>query len=211
MQSVAAVYNRIERAALRHDREPLYAWLSRRTDNAVKEAIKHGLRMANDPDYRLGVEAGRFARDYAEAFEGFIGTGEKGQRYRGLQEGALRLRAGGDTVSGATATRREVERLLGVMRAEIEAARAPAPVTHAQPETHHIGPYVVSPDGAGGWDVTASLYDPEEERKITFSATLIFAVNEGVFSDPWEREIPPSVRNKLRSYLRRLEKNNLLG
>lgn len=128
MQSVAAVYNRIEREALRHDREPLYAWLSRRTDNAVKEAIKHGMRMANDPDYRLGVEAGRFARDYAEAFEGFIGTGERGQRYRGLQEGALRLRAGGDTVSGAAATRREVERLLGVMRAEVEAARAPAAV-----------------------------------------------------------------------------------
>lgn len=87
----------------------------------------------------------------------------------------------------------------------------PAPVTQTQLETHHIGPYVVSPDGAGGWDVTASLYDPEEERKITFSATLIFAVNEGVFSDPWEREIPPSVRNKLSSFLRRLEKNNLLG
>jgi len=127
MKSSAAVYNRLEIAAKRHDRRPLYDWLMRRTDNAVRDVIAHGLSMANDPDYRLGIEADRFARrEYAEAFDGFLGLGRKGDRYRALIEGALRLRAGIDTDTRRESTRREVERLLGVMRAEIDALRAPA-------------------------------------------------------------------------------------
>ena len=134
MQSVAAVYNRLERAAQRHDRSALNAWMGRRSDNAMKEAIKHGLRMANDPDYRLGVEAYRFAKHYEDAADersGGLGAfslnKEQQQRVTALREGAGRLRYGGMTDAGASAIRREVERLLGVMRAEIDAERAPAP------------------------------------------------------------------------------------
>jgi hypothetical protein len=121
MQSVAAVYNRLERAAQRHDRRQLYDWLMRRTDNAVRDVIAHGLSMANDPDYRLGVEADRFAREYGEAVAESRGLGAQGNRRRALIEGALRLRAGIDTDARRESTRREVERLLSVMRAEIDA------------------------------------------------------------------------------------------
>jgi hypothetical protein len=89
VKSSAAVYNRLEIAAKRLDRRPLYAWLMRRTDNAVRDVIAHGLSMAHDPDYRLGVEADRFARrEYAEAFDGFMGLGRTGDKYRALIEGA---------------------------------------------------------------------------------------------------------------------------
>ena len=128
MRSVASIYNRLERASARSDYDALHAWMGRRTDYSVQEAIKHGVRMATDDDYRLGVEAGRFAKHYADTIEGFTGTGRTGQQYKGLIEGALRLRAGADTESGRTATRREVERLLAVRRAEIE------PVAESQRE-----------------------------------------------------------------------------
>ena len=127
MKSSAAVYNRLEIAAKRLDRRPLYDWLMRRTNNAVRDVIAHGLSMANDPDYRLGVEADRFAREYGDVFAESRGHGAQGNRRRALIEGALRLRAGSDTDAGRESTRREVERLLGVMRAEIDALRAPAP------------------------------------------------------------------------------------
>lgn len=134
MQSVAAVYNRIERAAMRHDRRPLYDWMARRADYRVHEAINHAVKMAYNDFYRLGVEAYRFAREYEEAFDTHSGgmgafslDTEQKQWVNALREGALRLRAGIDTDASAVATRREVERLLGVMRAELDALRAPAP------------------------------------------------------------------------------------
>lgn len=129
MATVASVYNRLERAARRADLSPLNAWMGGRSDNAVKEAIKHGIRMAEDDDYALGVEAYRFAKHYEDAADvssGGLGAfslnWEQKQRVIALRAGASRLRYGGMTDATRTGIRREVERLLGVMRAEIEPA-----------------------------------------------------------------------------------------
>jgi hypothetical protein len=128
MKSVAAVYARLDRAARGVADGNLSAWMGRRTGNAVQEAIRHGLNMANDPDYRLAVEADRFARrEYAAAFDGFMGLGRTGDKYRALIEGAMLLRAGRGSEVGGVAIRRGVERLRAEMRAEIDALRAPAP------------------------------------------------------------------------------------
>jgi hypothetical protein len=133
MATVASVYNRLERAARREDLSPLHAWMGGRSDRAVQEAIKHGVRMATDDDYRLGVEAYRFVKHYEDAADvsgGGLGAfslnKEQKQRVTALREGAARLRYGGMTEAGRTGIRREVERLLGVMRAEIEPTPAPA-------------------------------------------------------------------------------------
>lgn len=128
MKSVAAVYARLDRAARGVADGNLSAWMGRRTGNAVQEAIRHGLSMAHDPDYRLAVEADRFARrEYAATFDGFMGLGRTGAKYRALIEGAMLLRAGRGSEVGGVAIRREVERLRAEMRAEIDALRAPAP------------------------------------------------------------------------------------
>ncbi len=127
MKSVSAVYARLDRAARSVVDGALSAWMGRRTGNAVQEAIRHGLSMANDPDYRLGVEADRFAQEYADAIDGFNGMGREGAKRRALISEAQRLRMGRDTDTGRAASRREVERLLAEMRAEIDALRAPAP------------------------------------------------------------------------------------
>ena len=85
---------------------------------------------------------------------------------------------------------------------------------------HILGAYRVSPCGAlpdgrdlgpNGepgwrldWFVEADLLDPEEDRKVNFSASLVCALNEGTFSAPWEREIPPSVMRRLEALADRL-------
>ena len=84
---------------------------------------------------------------------------------------------------------------------------------HALVRTHLIGAYKVAPDGPlpdgrdigpNGepgwrldWFVEADLRDPETGRVENFSASLVCALNEGTFSAPWEREIPPAVMRKL--------------
>jgi len=97
----------------------LRAWMdTHRNKQRVQEAIKHARRMATDADYLLGVNASRFAQDYAAMRPHMIGPGREGQQYRALMEGALILRTGKRTAPGFAATRREVERLLSVMRGE---------------------------------------------------------------------------------------------
>lgn len=54
MQSSAAVYNRLEIAAKRYDRRPLYEWLMRRTDDAVRDVIARTLTHA--AEYRYGAQ-----------------------------------------------------------------------------------------------------------------------------------------------------------
>jgi hypothetical protein len=84
---------------------------------------------------------------------------------------------------------------------------------HALVRTHLIGAYKVAPDGPlpdgrdigpNGepgwrldWFLEARLRDPETGDVDTFSASLVCALNEGTFSAPWEREIPPAVMRKL--------------
>lgn len=59
----------------------------------------------------------------------------------------------------------------------------------------------VGPEGQPGWrldwSVEADLRDPEEDRVESFSASLFFALMEGKFSSPWEREIPPATMRRL--------------
>jgi hypothetical protein len=90
------------------------------------------------------------------------------------------------------------------------------PTQHPHPlvRTHTFGPYRVVPEGplpdgrdVGGpdnapgwrqdWFLEADLRDPETGRTARFSASLVLALNEGTFSDPWERELPPAVMAKL--------------
>ena len=84
---------------------------------------------------------------------------------------------------------------------------------HALARTHILGAYKVAPCGAlpdgrdlgpNGepgwrldWFVEADRLDPEEGREVNFSASLVCAINEGTFSAPWEREIPPTVMRRL--------------
>ena len=92
---------------------------------------------------------------------------------------------------------------------------------HSLVRTHAIGAYRVSPDGplpdgrdVGGpdnapgwrmdWFIEADLRDPETGRREIFSASLVLALNEGTFSSPWERPIPPSVTAKLEALADRL-------
>lgn len=81
--------------------------------------------------------------------------------------------------------------------------------------THYLGAYRVVPLAGDRdmttlyWNVEADLRDPEEGRKIAFSASLQFALADRAFSDPWEREIPDSVMARLESLARRLEKAGL--
>ena len=80
--------------------------------------------------------------------------------------------------------------------------------------THYLGAYRVVPevgdrDVALYWNVEADLRDPEEGRKIAYSASLQFALADRAFNDPWEREIPDSVMARLESLARRLEKAGL--
>ena len=100
----------------------LRAWMDAHRDKRVQETIKHARRMLADADYLLGVNAARFAQHYAASRPHMIGTGREGQQYRALMEGALILRAGKPTDPSRAATRREVERLLSVMRGEEEPA-----------------------------------------------------------------------------------------
>lgn len=91
---------------------------------------------------------------------------------------------------------------------------------HALVCTHTLGAYKVAPCGAlpdgrdigpNGepnwrldWFLEADLLDPEEGREVNFSASLVCALNEGTFSAPWEREIPPSVMRRLEALADRL-------
>jgi hypothetical protein len=54
VKSSAAVYNRLEIAAKRHDRRPLYDWLMRRTDDAVRDVIARTL--THTAEYRYGAQ-----------------------------------------------------------------------------------------------------------------------------------------------------------
>ena len=104
--------------------DTLRAWMDTRRDKRVQETIKHARRMQADADYLLGVNAARFAQHYAASRPHMLGTGREGQQYRALMEGALILRAGKPTDPSRASTRREVERLLSVMREEM--GRGPA-------------------------------------------------------------------------------------
>ena len=91
---------------------------------------------------------------------------------------------------------------------------------HPLARTHVLGAYRIVPDGPlpdgrdlgpNGepnwrldWFIEADLRDPETGRRKNFSASLVLAINEGTFSDPWEREIPPSVMAKLEALADRL-------
>jgi hypothetical protein len=91
---------------------------------------------------------------------------------------------------------------------------------HALVRTHTLGAYRVSPCGAlpdgrdlgpNGepgwrldWFIEADLLDAEEGRTVNYSASLVCALNEGTFSDPWERPIPPNVMVKLEALADRL-------
>ena len=91
---------------------------------------------------------------------------------------------------------------------------------HALARTHTLGAYRVSPEGPlpdgrdlgpNGepgwrldWFIEADLRDPEEGRTVNYSASLVCALNEGTFSAPWEREIPPSVMRRLEALADRL-------
>ena len=86
--------------------------------------------------------------------------------------------------------------------------------SHPLLRPHYLGAYTVFPEGADGegrynWGVVANLRDPEEGRTVEFSASLVFALADEAFNDPWERPIPPSVMNRLESLARRLEKAGL--
>lgn len=88
------------------------------------------------------------------------------------------------------------------------------PTQHPHPlvRPHSIGAYRVVPEGPlpdgrdvgpegqpgwrQDWFVQARLRD-EDGATAVFSASLVCALNEGTFSDPWERPIPPSVMAKL--------------
>lgn len=94
--------------------------------------------------------------------------------------------------------------------------------THPHPlaRTHLIGDYLVSPDGPLpdgrdlgpegqpgwrlDWFIEADLFDAEEGRMVTYSASLVCALNESTFSAPWERPIPPSVMRRLEALADRL-------
>ena len=79
---------------------------------------------------------------------------------------------------------------------------------HPLVRTHTIGQYTVNPDnnqdGGVDWFVEASLTDPETGRRATFSASLTCALQQGTFSHPWEREIPPSVLERMDALADRL-------
>lgn len=86
--------------------------------------------------------------------------------------------------------------------------------------THILGAYKVAPCGAlpdgrdlgpNGepgwrldWFIEADLLDAEEGRTVNYSASLVCALNEGTFSAPWEREIPPTVMRRLETLADRL-------
>ena len=82
---------------------------------------------------------------------------------------------------------------------------------HPLVRVHEFGNYMVTPDGplpdgrdigpngeegwAQDWFVEANLHEGSSVKR--FSASLVCALNEGTFSDPWERPIPASVLRKL--------------
>ena len=82
------------------------------------------------------------------------------------------------------------------------------PVSHSLVRSHAFGQYTVNPDanqdGGVDWFVEAGLTDPETGRLTNFSASLTFALQEGTFSHPWEREIPASVLAKMDALADRL-------
>lgn len=57
----------------------------------------------------------------------------------------------------------------------------------------------IGPDNQPGWRMDWFIEaDLREGGSVQcFSASLTLALNEGTFSDPWEREIPASVLRKL--------------
>lgn len=91
---------------------------------------------------------------------------------------------------------------------------------HPLVREHTFGNYKVAPDGAlpdgrdigpNGepnwrldWFFEADLFDPEEGQEVNFSVSLVWALSEGTFSSPWEREIPPSVMCRLEALADRL-------
>jgi len=96
---------------------------------------------------------------------------------------------------------------------------------HPLARPHSIGAYCVVPEGplpdgrdVGGpdnapgwrqdWFVQARLHD-EDGATAVFSASLVCALNEGTFSDPWERPIPPNVMAKLEALADKLAAANL--
>ena len=83
-----------------------------------------------------------------------------------------------------------------------------SPTTHPLVRTHYVSAYTVNPDanqdGGVDWFVEADLADPETDRMVTFSASLTFALQMGTFSHPWEREITPSVLEKMDALAGRL-------
>jgi hypothetical protein len=97
------------------------------------------------------------------------------------------------------------------------------PTQHPHPlvRPHSIGAYRVVPEGplpdgrdVGGpdnapgwrqdWFLEAEIRDPETGRWTVFSASLVFALNEGTFSAPWEKKIPASTLEKLERLADRL-------
>jgi len=82
---------------------------------------------------------------------------------------------------------------------------------HPLVRVHRIGVYNVEPDGPlpdgrdvgpegqpgwrQDWFVSADLRDGNEVH--CFSASLTLALNEGTFSDPWERPIPVRTMERL--------------
>lgn len=89
---------------------------------------------------------------------------------------------------------------------------------HPLVRTHELGAYRVVPDGPlpdgrdvgpdgqpgwrQDWFVEADLREGGSVQ--VFTASLTLAVNEGTFSHPWERPIPPSVLRRLTTLADRL-------
>jgi hypothetical protein len=102
---------------------------------------------------------------------------------------------------------------VGIKRARRTAGRSvyrrrnPEPF-HSLVRDHAFGSYIVIPegnqDGDVDWSVEADLIDPETGDLESYSASLSFALGNGTFSHPWEREIPESVLKRMDALADRL-------